>query len=321
VTLLTPFKHIPTFNLSKLPIISGVLLRTQKPDLDRNTLTENSFDLDLDVRGEEIPSLDVLVQHPVTTPLGSESDPHSLPLSPKEVLVQIGSKLREWREYHHLSIDDMSARTQIQPRLIQAIEVGMTEMLPESVYVKGMIKRYADNLGLDGADIAQHMIPWEAAAAKTTTTVIPRQKTPGFSSVAQVKPFHVYLGYTLAICGIGAGTSHFLNENIKSQPIPITKVAVKPLKAVGVAPVAIPLPDVPIGISVKAPTWAQIGIDGSTKFTGTLNAGTQLNWTAKKQVTINTNNAGGLLFSRDLQPPQPLGKIGEKQNVTIKVMK
>ena len=76
-----------------------------------------------------------------------------------------------------------------------------------------------------------------------------------------------------------------------------------------------------VGIVVKQPTWAQIGIDGTTKFTGSLKVDTQFNWTAKKQVTISTNNAGGLLFARDLQPPQPLGKIGQKQAVTIKVSK
>lgn len=45
----------------------------------------------------------------------------------------------------------------------------------------------------------------------------------------------------------------------------------------------------------------------------------QLSWIAQKQVTINTNNAGGLLISRDSQLLQPLGKIGQKQSVTIKV--
>jgi cytoskeletal protein RodZ len=296
VTLLTPFKHITTFKLSKLPIFDGVRqIRSSK-------------------------AASVLVNRAIKAPIVvSESDPAPLPLSPSEILEQIGSKLREWREYHHLSIDDMSARTQIQPRLIYAIESGLTEMLPESVYVKGMIRRYADNLGLDGTEIAQHMLSWESTTAKVT--VISRQKTQGFSPVPQIKPFHVYLGYTLAICGIGAGTSHFLNDSIKPQPTPIAKSSPKPVKAVVAAPAVVQLPDVPIGIAVKAPTWAQIGIDGTTKFTGGLKVGTQFNWTAQKQVTISTNNAGGLLFARDGKPLQPLGKNGEKQNVTIKVVK
>ena len=191
-------------------------------------------------------------------------------------------------------------------------------MLPELVYVKGMVKRYADNLGLDGTEISHHVLSWEPVAERFT--VIPRS-TIGFNKTPQIKPFHVYLGYTLAIFGVGAGASHLLNNAIRPQNTLVNQSITQTLRTAAVVPVAIQLPDVPIGIVVKAPTWAQIGIDGTTKFTGILKVGMKFNWTAKKQVTINTNNAGGLLFSFDGQPLQPLGKIGQKQSVTIKVIK
>jgi hypothetical protein len=315
VTLLTPFKHITTFTLTKLPIFGGGRLRRQeleiKPSHEIANL-EKRLDLHASI-GFVVDKAQALARRQPASPVVAAIDPQSLPLTPQEVLQQIGSKLREWREYHHLSIDDMSARTQIQPRLIQAIEQGHTEMLPESVYVKGMLKRYADNLGLDGIEIAQHMIPWEPAVEKFS--VISR-KTPGLTFAPQFKPVHIYLGYTIAICGIGAGTSHLLNDTAQPTATPISIAKIQSQQAV-----AIQLPDVKIGIAVKSPTWAQIGIDGTTKFTGSLKAGTQFDWTAKKQVTISTNNAGGLLFSRDGQPLKPLGQIGEKQTVTIKVMK
>ena len=289
MTLLTPLKHITAFKLSKLPIFAGAASLRSRVERRQS-------------------------QTPIPAPI----DPDSLPLTPAEIFAQIGGTLRQWREYYQLSIDDVATRTQIQPRLIQAIEEGNISMLPELVYVKGMVKRYADNLGLDGAEISRHVPAWEPAATKFMA--IPRS-TIGFNTAPQVKPVHVYIGYTLAIFGVGAGVSHLLNNSIKS-PTPMADTSIsQPLLTPAVAPVAVQLPDVPIGIAVKATTWAQIGIDGTTKFTGTLKAGEQFNWTAKKQVTINTNNAGGLLFSRDGQVPQPLGKIGQKQSVTIKVMK
>jgi hypothetical protein len=319
VTLLTPFKHITTFKLTKLPIFGGGLRRQELETKPSDEIANLEKRLDLqDGIGLVVNKAQALTRRKPVTPVVAPIDPQSLPLTPQEILLQIGSKLREWREYHHLSIDDMSARTQIQPRLISAIEQGYTEMLPESVYVKGMLKRYADNLGLDGAEISQHMQPWEPAVEKFT--VISRQ-TPGLTFAPQFKPMHIYLGYTLAICGIGAVTSHLLNDNVKPQVAPINTTKIQPQQAVVVTPVAIQLPDVKIGIAVKSATWAQIGIDGTTKVTGSLKVGTQFDWTAKKQVTISTNNAGGLLFSRDGQPLKPLGKIGEKQTVTIKVMK
>jgi transcriptional regulator with XRE-family HTH domain len=289
VTLLTPLKHITAFKLSKLPIFAGAAaLRSQ-------------------------------VEHrQLKTPMIAPSDPETSPLTPTEIFEQIGGTLRQWREYYQLSIDDVASRTQIQPRLIQAIEAGQIELLPELVYVKGMIKRYADNLGLDGNEISHHVSLLEPAATKLT--VIPRS-TIGFNTTLQIKPFHVYLGYTLAIFGVGAGASHLLNNSIRPQTTLLSTIVAQPFRAAVIAPVVTQLPDVPIEIAVKAPTWAQIGIDGTTKFTGILKVGMKFNWTAKKQVTINTNNAGGLLFSRDGQPLQPLGKIGQKQSVTIKVMK
>jgi cytoskeletal protein RodZ len=302
VTLLTPLKHLTSFKLSKLPIFFGAAtLRRQPLDLPSDYSHREQLDLDRS-----------------KTPILTETNPDPLPLTSAEIMGQIGDKLRQWREYYHLSIDDMSARTQIQPRLIQAIEEGHIEALPEPVYTKGMVKRYADSLGLDGAEISQHVTLIEPAAPKFK--VIPRS-TIGFNKTLQLNPSHIYVGYMVAICAIGAGTSHLLNNAIKPQATTLNKNTVQLQRTAAVVPTTNQLPDVRIGIAVTETTWAQIGIDGTTKFTGSLKTGMQFNWMAKKQVTISTNNAGGLLFSRDGQQLQPLGKIGQKQTITLKVSK
>jgi cytoskeletal protein RodZ len=247
-----------------------------------------------------------------------EVAPTPLPPTPSEILGEIGSQLRQLREQRQLSIDAISLRTQIQPRSIQAIEEGHIEMLPESVYVKGMIKRYANSLGLDGLEISQRVPTWDRESEMDFGQQTILQPT-GFST-PQIKPLYLYLSYTLAIVGIGIGVSQLLDNAINPQhstlhqpplstTLPIAAVRSTPNQSPGVA----------ISIAVKQPTWAQIGIDGTTKFTGSLKVGQQFNWVATKQVTISTNNAGGLWFSRDRQPPKPLGKLGEKQQVTIKV--
>jgi cytoskeletal protein RodZ len=290
VTLLAPLKHITALKLSKLSIFGGAASSV-------NTTQ---------------PQTPVVIEEPI-----------AIPPTPSEILQHIGTQLRQVREQQRVSIDNLSARTQIQPRLIQAIEEGHIEMLPESVYVKGMVKRYANCLGLDGLEMSKQVPKWgpEVAMFEPTTKL----QNTGFSNATapQLKPLHVYLGYTLAIFGVGAGISHLLN-NAKPQTQQMTGAAIAPRPAL-VTPVKASkpaqLPSVPIEISVKNPAWAQIGVDGSTKFTGNLNVGAKLNLAATKQVTINTNNAGGILFSRDRQPPKPLGAIGQKQSVTIEVSK
>jgi cytoskeletal protein RodZ len=314
VTLLAPLKYITDLKLPKVSTLVGAVRRHSAAVAAGHWRNLTS---------EATPPASPLEQ-PSIIPISSAPVP--LALTPSEILEQIGTKLRQLRGQQQLSIEDIAARTRIQPRLIQAIEQGHIEMLPEPVYVKGMVKRYGDSLGLDGTAISQQVMTWEPAAA--TFEPVTKLQATSFNPPIRVKPLHVYLGYTLAIFGIGAGISNLLNNGIKPQSTPVVGVASKPHRAVGIAVVppvnstkTVQLPNVPVEIVVKNPAWAQIGIDGATKFTGNLTVGTKLNWTAQKQVTISTNNAGGLIFSQQGQPPNPLGKIGQRLGITIKVSK
>jgi cytoskeletal protein RodZ len=295
VTLLAPLKHLTALKLSKLPIF--------------------------------VSAVSVLEQFRPKPPVAGEPVEFvPAPPTPSEILQQVGENLRQIRQQRQLSIEDIAARTRIQPRLVQAIEEGHIEMLPEPVYVKGMVKRYGDSIGLDGMAISQQVPNWDAAAAAFEPTT--KLQATAFSTPTQVKPVYVYLGYTIAILGVSAVASNFINTAFKPQSQPNPIAVTTPQSAAGVvatptvtAPQPSQLPDIPVEIVVKSPTWAQIGIDGKTVFTGNLNIGTKFSWTAQKQVTINTNNAGGLVIAHDSLPPQPLGKLGEKQSVTVKVGK
>jgi Helix-turn-helix domain/Domain of unknown function (DUF4115) len=281
VTLLPPLKRIRTFNLAQLPKLPLF-------DPQPKPLIESA---------EIVPSKPIPVVE-----------------TPRDIMLQIGMGLRQWREYYGLSIEELSASTQIQPRLIQAIEEGHIEMLPEAVYVRGMVKRYGDRIGLNGTAIAQNVPVWQREEADFTSQTATRTAT-AFHPPRRIAPVYLYLGYTLAIVGIGAVSSHLINDAFKP------KSAIFQPPVTNSQPAAIPAGSRPvkIAITVKNPAWAQIGIDGTTKFTGNLKVGMQFNWLGEKQITISTNDAGALLLSRDGQPAQPVGKIGEKQQVTIKI--
>ncbi len=69
-------------------------------------------------------------------------------------LSQIGVFLRENREKQGKSLEDIAIRTYIRPQLLNGIESGDPDLLPEPIFVQGFIRRYAENLGLDGKDLA-----------------------------------------------------------------------------------------------------------------------------------------------------------------------
>jgi len=69
-------------------------------------------------------------------------------------LEQIGQKLKATREGRSLTLGQIYDRTKIPPNHLEAIENGIDDDLPESVYVAGFIKRYGDMLGLNGQSLA-----------------------------------------------------------------------------------------------------------------------------------------------------------------------
>ncbi len=70
-------------------------------------------------------------------------------------LEQIGQKLKNARESRGLTLGQIYDKTKIPITNLEAIETGDSEQLPESVYVCGFIKRYAEILGLNGKSLSE----------------------------------------------------------------------------------------------------------------------------------------------------------------------
>lgn len=243
-----------------------------------------------------------------------------LAATPATIMEQIGAHLGYWRNQQSLSVEEVAALTQIQPRLIQAIEEGHIEMLPESVYVKGMIRRYGDCLGMDGNGLAEYVPTWQREVLQFKQTTSTRAET---FAPPTIKPIHWYAIYALTLMGGTAVLSHLLNDAAKPK-YPIVENT-KPSTVIPVeieAPVPIESPDiVQVRISVKNPIWAEIVVDGNPKVVGNLKTGEQRDWIVTQQMTIRTNDGGGLFVSRGQQPFQALGLAGQKKQITIKVEK
>ena len=68
-------------------------------------------------------------------------------------MENLNDLLRSTRESKGLSIDDVSNRTKIRVKIIEAIEQGDYKSAGAPAYVKGFVKIYADYLGLDTKSI------------------------------------------------------------------------------------------------------------------------------------------------------------------------
>ena len=65
-------------------------------------------------------------------------------------VFEIGSSLREARIRQGVDLATLEQRTKIRSKYLRALEDERFELLPAHTYVKGFLRAYADELGLDG---------------------------------------------------------------------------------------------------------------------------------------------------------------------------
>lgn len=70
-----------------------------------------------------------------------------------------GEQLREARELKGLTVEDVAARLRIPARYVRALEQGDAGVLPEPTFVRGYVKAYARELGLDADALVAELAP------------------------------------------------------------------------------------------------------------------------------------------------------------------
>ncbi|MEZ2236354.1 helix-turn-helix domain-containing protein [Microcoleus sp.] len=250
-------------------------------------------------------------------------------------LAEIGAKLRQFREKESICLDKVAVVTMIRRDLLQAIEDGQLDRLPEPVYTQGLIKRYAEVMGLDGAEFAD-FFPIEQ----------PPRSVPKLSwqEWPQLRPMHLYLFYTFLIIfsvnslsqlmgGSFPGRNELVKEQLalqeqqarlaaesdrlaKKQKVDTYTTLQAGTKEGNLNKSS----DKPVMVSVtfKEESWLQIEIDGKTEFEGTLPSGTQRTWQAKDKLVVVAGNAGGVLIAFNNGQAEQLGDPGVVKQVVFK---
>lgn len=241
-----------------------------------------------------------------------------------EKLAELGVLLCLKRQEQGLSLEKVTAKTRIRCSLLQAIEEGQLDELPEPIYIQSFIKKYADALGLNGLELSS-----------TFPTGDPRLNIkPSWSrlpAAAQLRPLHLYLLYIFVIVCAVNGLSQMLSRSelqassgqIQEKPSASQQDRVLPqlekLKSVSATPSAANENSkaVRISVTLKAQSWIRIVADGKTQFEGLLPEGTQRTWVAQEQLTVRAGNAGGVLVTFNQEKAKQMGDPGEVQEVTF----
>jgi cytoskeletal protein RodZ len=240
-------------------------------------------------------------------------------------LKEIGLKLLHAREQREFTLEEVSAKTHIPTRSLQAIETGNLEQLPEPVYTQSLIRQYANALGVNGVQLASEF-PIEPVVRSLRKSWRPQPKL-------QLTPVHLYGAYALLIVGAVQGLSVVLNQSAREFPtLPNTpqvppqarrqpsQVAVGPQLPAKVQPkqsAAQPAKPVRVDLTLTDASWVKFVVDGKQAYEGTIPAGETRVLTADQKVTVVAGNAGGVIATFNGGEAKPLGEPGVVQEVSF----
>ncbi|PSF37961.1 DUF4115 domain-containing protein [Aphanothece hegewaldii CCALA 016] len=239
----------------------------------------------------------------------------------REKLQELGSRLQNIRTEKGLSLDVVSRKTMIPRRLLEAIEMGQMENLPEPIYIRWLIKQFAETLGLDGVAFSSEF----QVHVKPQTTSSNFLRLPNF----QLRPFHLYFFYILLLLFSVRTISNVLEQStleINRLPSPVVP-SVKPSPVPQPTPVqAVTATNPPakteldksviVDIQLKDDSWLKVISDGKKEFEGLLPSGTHRTWKADKELTVRAGNAGSVFITVNKEQAKQLGQPGQVEEVT-----
>ncbi|BAZ11028.1 hypothetical protein NIES4071_28520 [Calothrix sp. NIES-4071] len=136
-------------------------------------------------------------------------------------LSDIGNQLRQARELRGMSLIQLNIYTHVPIHQMQAIENGKWENLPEEVYVRGFIRVMGNALGLNGTNLISSLPAPEPA--KTIAPVwYKEQKNSSGGIGLNIKPMHLYVGYTALVAGAVGGLSIMSQQAEAKRLLPDT---------------------------------------------------------------------------------------------------
>jgi len=219
-------------------------------------------------------------------------------------LLEIGVYLQKNRLEQSLSLEEIAQKTLIPRHRLEALEAGDLEALPEPIYIRWLIKQFADSLSLDGETISRRF--------PTKVNNFFRGTKPSLSLPSlQIRPIHLYFLYLILVIGSVQTLSHVLQKSVLQSnrlPNPLQPVANKTSNNQQLV----------VGVKLEDDCWLRVVVDGKTEFEGVLPQGTHRTWQANRELTVRAGNAGGVYVAVNNANAKQLGQPGKVGEVTYR---
>lgn len=139
---------------------------------------------------------------------------NDIPSEERDLIQGPGSRLRAERERQSLDIDDIVSQLKLSRRQIEALEHDRYHDLPGTTFVRGFIRNYAKQLGLEAEPLLHQLetvLPREAEPAQQVSGPKPRLTVvPSYPSTPDSGSSKMALGFIAAALVSGAVAYYIL---------------------------------------------------------------------------------------------------------------
>ena len=253
----------------------------------------------------------------------------------------LGTYLRRGREQSGLSVDAISSASRIVPKLIRALEADRFDLLPAPVYVRGFIRAYCAQVGVDAEEALRRYEvrpapPLEPVPPATPPRPPSRSWRPAVVSAAVLAALGITATFVLARgrqpdAAASRSPGPPVGPASVSAPPGAPAARVTPpaetRRDVGPAPassagVLAPAPPSPAGERVLVlravdTTWVRVAPEGAPVTEETLQPGAVREWRSVGHFRVSLGNAGGVEVELDGQRLATLGERGEVVHATL----
>jgi len=222
-----------------------------------------------------------------------------------------GDYLRQQRESREISLEQLSAKTKIKKNLLSALENDQYEQLPGLVFIRGFIRAYAQEVGLNPEEALQRFEEY----LKETKPVLSGPKSAPIPQKHKIIPYVLVSVFALALVGLAISLLWSFKQNETSLTLPSTPSTAKTLSPIpsntttlNQAPSA-PSITPPFHLSIKATElcWLLATIDGKESKEAMLYAGDSFEIVAKEKLSLLIGNAGGVDVTLNGLKLKPIG--------------
>ena len=231
----------------------------------------------------------------------------------------LGERFRAAREARGLTVSDVAEHIRIRSVYLAAIEDENWSAVGAAVYIRGFIRTYARYLNLDPEEMVSEFNRSSGAAPSVAS--IASEPSRAAAASAPIEPvvssgrrgFSPLL-WIFAVIAVALVAFVVYNEvSLHSGPAQVAQATPSPTPADLGSPTPSPTPSVAphtLVISLSAPSWLRVTVDGSVSMEGTFPAGTSKSFHGSK-VLLNIGNAGGVHVSVNGVDAGKLGGTGD----------